>query len=593
MATQAPADAISPKLAALERRLTSTVHQAVSAALADVSSAEADKASRQVLEHVGTNYATQLDKLRAEYAGALSTADASDGETLKGVRGAVLSFAAAPLRGGSLLQNTPPLPTPWSLPYLTPNSSHTYQATAALEAERTLHAESLERLQASHTAQVKSLTDQLTTQRREASKATAAMEESLDKTYTAKVDALKSEVQDQQAAHLQRALGLLERSVLADAEASTREHAVVADAEVAASEKFRALSGTLRTQWASEEKSRVAAFEAQLRAQYDAGLAQAQTQLEMALTLNDDAETAWMSHAEERAGQQLEAMSKFEARCRRVYEERLNEYMESTDSKIKAYEEQVLTTSGSLAHEQSKHQSQLRRLKLACNKWRVDYQKEVMSRYHTVVSDLEARYMREMSSMLDELSETQHELTSANRTLSDERRKRRTELQSGMKTHPDAGANADSERKALLRQSQLHKMLNKLWDGLSVPMDERLEVLQQLLASADYSPSLLSAYESTHSRLSSQLQLVQLVTRRDFLRYRLAALKRTDSAAAPQHVDTGPNAEELQLESELRQVESELLSRSEAYEQKNGEPFEYKTYTFSNATQQAAAGGGR
>ena len=127
MATQAPADAISPKLAALERRLTSTVHQAVSAALADVSSAEADKASRQVLEHVGTNYATQLDKLRAEYAGALSTADASDGETLKGVRGAVLSFAAAPLRGGSLLQNTRPLAAGSnalvSLPCLTPNSS--------------------------------------------------------------------------------------------------------------------------------------------------------------------------------------------------------------------------------------------------------------------------------------------------------------------------------------------------------------------------------------------------------------------------------------------------------------------------------------
>jgi hypothetical protein len=43
--------------------------------------------------------------------------------------------------------------------------------------------------------------------------------------------------------------------------------------------------------------------------------------------------------------------------------------------------------------ERTRFESRIRRLKLACGKWKNDYQNEVQNRYREMVTVLESRYM--------------------------------------------------------------------------------------------------------------------------------------------------------------------------------------------------------
>jgi hypothetical protein len=53
------------------------------------------------------------------------------------------------------------------------------------------------------------------------------------------------------------------------------------------------------------------------------------------------------------------------------------------------------TQAGSeLAAEKAQFESRLRRIKLACSRWKVAYQKDVHERYQQMASALEDRYMR-------------------------------------------------------------------------------------------------------------------------------------------------------------------------------------------------------
>ena len=86
-------------------------------------------------------------------------------------------------------------------------------------------------------------------------------------------------------------------------------------------------------------------------------------------------------------------MRSFEEKCRRLYDTRLSEYVERTDQQLSEYEEQLLQVGGNLAVERARYESRLRRLKLACARWKADYQKEIQKRYNDMVSVLESRYM--------------------------------------------------------------------------------------------------------------------------------------------------------------------------------------------------------
>ena len=81
----------------------------------------------------------------------------------------------------------------------------------------------------------------------------------------------------------------------------------------------------------------------------------------------------------------------------------LPRYVEAADARLAEREETLLRAGADAALERARLTSRLRRLKLACGRWRADYQRDVQRRYQATVAEVEARYMSEISTLLREV----------------------------------------------------------------------------------------------------------------------------------------------------------------------------------------------
>ena len=81
-------------------------------------------------------------------------------------------------------------------------------------------------------------------------------------------------------------------------------------------------------------KTGATAADARLRAHFETVLEHAHEQLTMALALNDSVDKRWMEDVQRRNKQTLEGMKSFQSKCQRLYEERLKDYVASTEEQL-------------------------------------------------------------------------------------------------------------------------------------------------------------------------------------------------------------------------------------------------------------------
>lgn len=70
-----------------------------------------------------------------------------------------------------------------------------------------------------------------------------------------------------------------------------------------------------------------------------------------------------------------------------------------------------------MASERVQFESRLRRIKLACSRWKVAYQKDVHDRYLEMTTSLEERYLGEVNKLLSEITELNQHLAEANKSI--------------------------------------------------------------------------------------------------------------------------------------------------------------------------------
>ena len=112
---------------------------------------------------------------------------------------------------------------------------------------------------------------------------------------------------------------------------------------------------------------------------YDVVLGQMQSQLDLALKMNEDADQQWMAEIRSCNDSHICTMKSFEEKCRLHYNNRLGNYIESTDHRLADYEEKLLVLGGDAARNSSALKSKIHRLRIACGKWRIDYQRMCIS----------------------------------------------------------------------------------------------------------------------------------------------------------------------------------------------------------------------
>ena len=111
----------------------------------------------------------------------------------------------------------------------------------------------------------------------------------------------------------------------------------------------------------------------------------------------------------------------------------------------------------------------------------------------------------------------------------------------------------------------------KMKKALDLNSNEQISLLMKLLQHAEFSPKLLETYSRLETKLSDQLPIKRMVTRREFVKYRLQVIQRFGAT-----VQTTGGGSFEELENEMRNLDSTILKTLNKYEEAHDVPFIYE-----------------
>ena len=219
-----------------------------------------------------------------------------------------------------------------------------------------------------------------------------------------------------------------------------------------------------------------------------------------------------------------------------------------------------------------------RKLKHASTMWRLDYQKETKFKYERMLVDMETRNER----MTDEDARQRLVDGETIRVIASPPRQQAAEPVAPPQPDPQQVAANEAEIKARMlgsieeEQRQGHQMLTglrnriqELWSVLESDSPDRLHFVMQAEAAAAYSPDMIAVYQQEIARLTDQLPLMETITRREFIKYRLNELKGTSRGSRE-------DKQKTEFQRELKRLNEQLLKALPAYEKKHGSMFLFK-----------------
>jgi hypothetical protein len=417
-------------------------------------------------------------------------------------------------------------------------------------------------IQEAHSRQLEILKSAISEERREFARAQLIFEQSLRTKYDHSIEALRESIQSELEARMARTLKSLENQAKLEGERARQAHDFEYDVEHRLTNRLRDIISDLRKSWEEEEVTRIKQVEEKIRNNYNIVLEHMEAQLKMALQLQDDADSKWLEDLDHRNKKQLESIRMFEEKCRQLYETRLAEYAEKTSSQIAAYEEKLLEVGSVLAAEKNQFESRLRRIKLACSRWKIAYQAEIHNRYRDMSHTLEERYSTEISKLLTEIQDVKTVLMDTQRVV--ELREKEV-----LKTHE---MYAVDNAQATVPTRQLRADLLAKCEELKLPPAERVEYLSQLLDAAQPTPELLTLYDALATKLTARVPLAQLSHRKQFLEYKM---KLASNHHPGGNAGTGGMsvAEKAEIIAELTEVKAQLEKLSRNYERMFHEPY--------------------
>jgi len=117
----------------------------------------------------------------------------------------------------------------------------------------------------------------------------------------------------------------------------------------------------------------------------------------------------------------------------------------------------------------------------------------------------------------------------------------------------------------------LRKRIQELWAVLESDPSDRLHFVMDAEAAAAYTPEMITTYQREISRLTDQLPLMETITRREFIKYRLNELK-----GVPAGRGSREDKQKTEFVRELKRLNEQLMKALPAYEKKHGTMFLFK-----------------
>ena len=220
-----------------------------------------------------------------------------------------------------------------------------------------------------HESQVQEVKEVFAQHRKESSKDLVLFEDNLKNKYDNIFDTFKSRVNMEEENLMHRVLENVDKKLEAiHGKYITSLESKNVESEHYMCSKFKGILTDLKQTWENQESGRSTQLEKRLKSYYKVVLDHMQEQLSTALKVQDEADKQWLEDIEARSQQQIETLKAFEDKCKRLYETRLIEYAEKTQSKIDEYENQLLDAATTVTEGKAQFESRLRRIKLSCNR---------------------------------------------------------------------------------------------------------------------------------------------------------------------------------------------------------------------------------
>ena len=444
-------------------------------------------------------------------------------------------------------------------------------------------------LEKNHKKHLDVLHEALSKEREEAAAASESFESALQAKYDTMVDNFQDRVKREQENRLKRSMEEVERAARKESERAKQAFEMQLSAEAAMGEKMKSILRDMRRQWEEEEVGRAKGIEARLRTHYSTIVDNMETQLKLALRLQDDADKQWLEDVEARNKQQVAAMKGFEDKCRRLYDTRLAEYTERTDQQLSNYEDELMKQGSTLAAHRANFESRIRRMRIACSRWRADYQNTLHARYQALADALEDRYMKEISALLEELMHARDQLGAAERAIAGKmtqtqyRKFNQSQLRvqgarPGEIGSPGAaslaGADAaDGDSTAAADAGARMSAMTELWDTLDVPVKDRLSAMVAVLDAAPMTPEMFARYREVHGRLKMRTTLRGMLAREAALAGHVKMVKSILDQSATMAPDPRTLAQLKMHSDELVALRSRIIEAKAQYVDEFGERF--------------------
>merc|ERR1712028_124874 len=301
-----------------------------------------------------------------------------------------------------------------------------------------------------------------------------------------------------------------------------------------------------------------------------------------------------------------EARMRYDTELQGKYESMRSEILGEADqlrAEIEARDLSARENREALEGEVESLQLKMRKLKHASTMWRLDYQKEAKFKYERMLMDMETRQERDSDQVeREKLQATEEsfakemalrsqvkaaEMSAASaRSASAARSPVRTEIVIQEVASPPVEVSVVDPEAEFIKSQRAHELaeaaegtrqlgvlrerIQELWAVLESDAPDKLAFVQDVEASAAFSAAMLDLYQKEVVKLTDQLPLMETVTRREFIKYRLNELKSGSSRGTREDKQKG------EFLRELKRLNEQLTKALPAYEKKHGQMFLFK-----------------
>jgi len=431
-----------------------------------------------------------------------------------------------------------------------------------LKKEREINAETIANLEASHKEQMEEQKSALEDFAKQKELVYRQNERSIQMKQQTLLTQLQKEMSIEQEAQMQSRMESMQKSAKESILRQRMEFDAETKAEEAAKRKFDSLVESLKTQWAEEEAERTRQAEERVRASFGSEIVDLKAQLEEMRAMGEAAHTKWSNTIKDMNEKHVKGLKLFAARAKKVYDERLLDITKRMEDGFNRYEQELLEQDKDMSEQTMLFENRLHGMKMACNKWKEDYKASIDQKHGEMAIQLENKYMIEIEKLLSQVSELQEFARESKR------------------------AQPESSR---VRMDGLLANVIKMRKALQMNSDEVISLLMKLLQNSDFSPRLLSIYSKLECKTADQLPLKRMATRREFVKYRLAVMRRFGDG--PSQLIEGKESLE-DLEDELEAVTVNLWKELQRYERDHDTVFVYEGRPYREVLMMEGVGGG-